>query len=107
MTTTTQKCAKCKGTGRIAHFAMIENGICFSCDGTGVVAVKTRKVRNAKPWKEIEVARLIGGVPFADKPRAAAHAKELGISRMSYRTLATMHARSQKITRERWEKMRK
>lgn len=30
------KCAKCSGTGRLACFMHISNGICFDCDGAGV-----------------------------------------------------------------------
>jgi hypothetical protein len=33
--TTFGKCTNCSGTGRVNHFAHIDNGICYACDGTG------------------------------------------------------------------------
>ena len=34
--TTTYKCTKCNGSGYLAHYAGIANGVCFSCAGAGV-----------------------------------------------------------------------
>ena len=31
------KCIKCSGTGRLMCFAHVSNGICFDCDGAGVI----------------------------------------------------------------------
>jgi DnaJ-class molecular chaperone len=31
------KCTNCSGTGRVNHFAHIDNGICYACNGTGKV----------------------------------------------------------------------
>lgn len=32
---TTEKCVNCRGTGRVDHFAHIDNGICYACGGKG------------------------------------------------------------------------
>ena len=51
MTTTTTKkkntveCPRCCGTGHIAEYAMIADGTCFKCGGTGQVAApRARKM---------------------------------------------------------------
>jgi hypothetical protein len=36
MTKTNSECLKCNGTGRLAHFAHVDNGRCFTCGGSGV-----------------------------------------------------------------------
>ena len=44
-------CYKCHGTKRFAHFAGIDNGKCFTCNGTGKISVdavsETEAYRNA------------------------------------------------------------
>lgn len=37
-------CRRCKGTGYRAHYAHIENGRCFGCDGAGVVPTASERL---------------------------------------------------------------
>lgn len=47
------KCINCNGTGRLAHFAHYDNGICFACEGTG--KVKPGKANAVRAIDEIFV----------------------------------------------------
>lgn len=38
------KCTRCDGTGRLAHFGHVHNGVCLKCRGAGKVA-KTKRVK--------------------------------------------------------------
>lgn len=40
----TYGCLKCCGSGRLPTFRHIENGVCFTCGGTGLVTSKRRPV---------------------------------------------------------------
>jgi hypothetical protein len=40
------ECLKCGGSGYIAAFAGIANGICFTCVGTGIVEIKAARKQN-------------------------------------------------------------
>ena len=40
----TYGCLKCCGTGRLPNFRHIENGVCFTCGGTGLVTGQRRPV---------------------------------------------------------------
>lgn len=45
------KCNNCNGTGRLAHFAHLDNGICYACEGTG--KVKPGTTNASRPIDEI------------------------------------------------------
>lgn len=47
------KCNNCSGTGRLAHFAHLDNGICYACEGTG--KVKEGSKYESRPIDEIFV----------------------------------------------------
>ena len=47
--TKTCECYKCGGSGYIAAFSGIANGICFTCDGTGKVAFRVNKQSKFSP----------------------------------------------------------
>jgi hypothetical protein len=40
------ECLKCGGSGYIAAFAGIANGICFTCAGSGTVEIKAARKQN-------------------------------------------------------------
>lgn len=39
------ECTKCSGLGVIRHLSHIEDGVCFACDGAGVVESRPRVLR--------------------------------------------------------------
>lgn len=39
-------CKRCEGTGRLAHFGHVNNGVCLKCRGAGKV-VKTRRIKTS------------------------------------------------------------
>ncbi|AEO14591.1 hypothetical protein MT_57049 [Pseudomonas phage phiPto-bp6g] len=47
------KCSRCNGSGRLAHFGHVHNGVCLKCRGSGKVA-KTKRVKtNVDSWQLI------------------------------------------------------
>lgn len=38
------ECKRCDGTGRLAHFGHVHNGVCLKCRGAGKVA-KTKRLK--------------------------------------------------------------
>ena len=40
------ECLKCGGSGYLAAFAGIANGICFTCVGSGIVEIKAPRKQN-------------------------------------------------------------
>lgn len=36
-------CKRCEGTGRLAHFGHVQNGVCLRCKGSGKL-LKTKRV---------------------------------------------------------------
>lgn len=45
--TTLVKCNGCNGTGRLAHYAHLDNGICYACAGTGKARATAESDRSA------------------------------------------------------------
>ena len=43
--TTTYKCTDCNGTGKRLEFAGIFNGVCFTCNGKGVLKMDANTTR--------------------------------------------------------------
>lgn len=58
------ECHKCGGSGYIADFAGIANGVCFTCDGNGKVKYRPTKVQ-VKPLTEHQ-AKWIEAIKTAD-----------------------------------------
>ena len=46
------KCPKCDGNGYIGEYAMIQNGVCFKCSGTGQVRKPKQMSAAAKAKKQ-------------------------------------------------------
>jgi len=70
--TKTCECYKCGGSGYIAAFSGIANGICFTCDGTGKVAFRFKKQNkfspiNAMHCRTIEEAQEFRMAEFANR----------------------------------------
>ncbi|KQP81559.1 hypothetical protein [Aeromicrobium sp. Leaf291] len=71
--TVTEECGKCSGRGRIRAFAGYKFGICFDCDGDGVLVRKVRNIRAA--------ARRSAKVAAAEADRLASHAARYDAAR--------------------------
>lgn len=56
----TMECPKCSGKGYIQGYAHVRSGVCFKCNGAGVVPYrKPRKTNSSKGGKQTEVARIM------------------------------------------------
>lgn len=67
MTTTkpqTTACPKCSGTGVVATYLHVKEGVCFDCDGTGTVALlpSPSAVKSRLRWA---AARAVGEAVLA------------------------------------------
>ena len=40
------KCCTCDGTGKLSHFNHIADGVCFACNGTGIISSDTKTHTN-------------------------------------------------------------
>ena len=87
--TQTAACAKCHGTGFVAAYAHIKNGVCFDCDGTGQVAVlpSPSAVKSRLRWAAARAigAAVIAGTPVAEATRRDAFDFFEGIGPASWR----------------------
>lgn len=53
----TKKCIKCCGTGKIAEFLHIQDGMCFDCNGSGIIET-IRKEYTEEYKKKMEVRKI-------------------------------------------------
>lgn len=76
-------CPKCTGSGVVAGFAHVKNGVCFDCDGTGEVAVRiTGGNATIKDARTVGDALLAGErVPAETAAEALAVFDDLGPGR--------------------------
>ena len=47
------KCTNCSGTGRVAHYAHIDNGVCYVCSGTG--KCRADLPSKIEPWNQLGI----------------------------------------------------
>lgn len=55
-----KKCLKCNGRGNIAEFSHIQSGICFDCDGSGVILDSSEKDLAVEYIMELEFLQAQG-----------------------------------------------
>jgi hypothetical protein len=76
---TQTSCPKCSGTGFIAALAHVKNGLCFDCNGEGVLAVVITGNANLKSARLVGQAVLDGkAVAPADIAKALAYFEGIG-----------------------------
>ena len=64
-------CDKCGGTGRLKHYAHVDNGVCFKCGGNG----KTGKQLKIKRLSEEELEQAIKQIEEEERIKLEEHQK--------------------------------
>ena len=72
-TANTYKCPKCNGSGNLARYAGIANGVCFSCEGNGLKI--GQPMDKAPVWNVYGVLRATGEKAVAYNVRAKSAAE--------------------------------
>ncbi len=113
MKTTTVVCGKCDGKKTLS-WTRIANGVCFQCNGTGVLVVDSVEIAKIKLDRKVVIARVQGiflkmvqdGVDYVDCPDTLtslgyllAHADEdvVARARARYTAIANQHGLSAKV----------
>lgn len=82
-TANTYKCPKCNGSGNLARYAGIANGVCFSCEGNGFkigVAPVAGLLFTVTAIRKADAARVN---VFNTKAKSAAEALKKAIATLS------------------------
>lgn len=69
------KCYKCNATGRLGHFAHIDGGICFACNGAGWFFKKDCRVYTTAEREKMDAAAVAKRERELEKQKAEAPAK--------------------------------
>ena len=86
-TTTTYKCSRCNGTGRLSQFSNVLGGTCFKCLGSGKQASKP--AAKSVTWAVLGTDRNTGLRVHAYNINAQTEAKAVAKARTTYQSAST------------------